>query len=182
MLFFNHIIIFMQEGYLDFLLSGSVSLVFIFNGELSWDSLSLVVSNLLSFAMIISCVTLFALINFHLWPNFDLLKAKKFKDKFWPAYEMLNLRHGKMTMLWPSFFTIRRSLFVIGVCAMSEFGSLQILFFLCPTIVAMAILATIQPLQDLPSNRLELFNSIMILLMSYSFMCFTSFVPDPEAR
>ena len=42
------------------------------------------------------------------------------KSKYEPIYEMVDLRHGKWTILWPLFFMLRRVFFVIGVCGISD--------------------------------------------------------------
>ncbi len=51
-----------------------------------------------------------------------------------------------------------------------------------PTLACMVVLASIRPLEDLPANKLETYNSFMILLMTYCLMCFTPLALDPEAR
>jgi len=51
-----------------------------------------------------------------------------------------------------------------------------------PTLLSMAILASVKPLTDSLANQLEIFNSCMILLMIYCMMLFTPFVADPEMR
>lgn len=132
--------------------------------------------------MIASCVGFFLFLVFYLWPRFKELRTKRFKKRYFPAYEMLNLRHGKLTMIWPCLFMIRRTLFVVGVCFLVQYGALQIFLFLVPTIISMAVLASIKPLVDAPANRLEVFNSFTILLMIYCLMCFTPFAINPEAR
>ena len=144
--------------------------------------MSLVVTNLLSIFFVSCCGILFLVIVGYLWPRFDRLKSKTIKRKFHPAYEMLNLRHGSLTFLWPVFFIVRRVLFVIGVCLLVKYTSLQLILFLCPTIAVMVILCTVKPLEDQPTNWMEIYNSIMILLMTYCLMCFTPFVLDAMAR
>ena len=39
-----------------------------------------------------------------------------------------------------------------------------------------------QPLESKFANRLETFNEVCILCLSYHAMCFTDFVPDPVVR
>ena len=119
MIFWNHTIIFFYEGYLDILISSSINLYFLNEGIFTWDTPSLFITNLLSIFLIMSCGFLFIFVVFYLWPRFDQLKDKSIKSKFEPAYEMLNLRHGKGTMLWPILFMVRRVLFVVGVCALT---------------------------------------------------------------
>ena len=94
MLFWNHTIIFLYEGYLDILLSGAVNLYFLREGTFTWDSWSLFITNVLSFFLVACCAFLLFFVLFYIWPRFDKLKSKKIKRKFQPAYEMLNLRHG----------------------------------------------------------------------------------------
>lgn len=95
---------------------------------------------------------------------------------------MLNLRYGKLTMLWPFMFMVRRAVFVVGVCGLKDYGPIQIYFFLVPTLVSMAVLAAVKPLKESMSNRLEVFNSFMILLMIYCLMHFTPYIADPMQR
>ena len=182
MLFWNHTILFVQEGFLDILLAGTVNLYFINEGTLKWDSGSLVVTNLLSMFLVASCGLLFLVMVVYLWPRFDKLKSKSIKRKFHPIYEMLNLRHGSLTFLWPVFFIVRRVLFVVAVCLLVKYTSLQIILFLYPTIAVMVILCTVKPLEDEPTNRMEIYNSVMILCMTYCLMCFTPFALDARAR
>ena len=118
----------------------------------------------------------------YLWPRFARLRTKKFKKRFLPVYEMLNLRHGKATMLWPLMFMVRRALFVVAICALIQQTANQIFLFIIPTIASMAILAGVNPLESRPINRLEIFNSIMILMMGYCLMSFTPVVENPQSR
>ena len=71
MLFFTHIILFLQEGYLDILLAGTINIFFIRNGDLEWNSASLFLTNLLSIVMVVSCGVLFLFMTCYLWPRFD---------------------------------------------------------------------------------------------------------------
>ena len=173
MLFWNHTILFIQEGFLDILLAVSVNLYFLNEGTLEWNTFSLVFTNLLSIFMAACCGILFIFIIVYLWPRFDKLGKKRMKRRFLPAYEMLNRRHGQWTLLWPVFFMGRRIIFVIAVCALVDQTVFQIILFMLPTIAVMMLLALVKPLADLPSNRLEIYNSFVILLLIYCLMCFT---------
>ena len=46
----------------------------------------------------------------------------------------------------------------------------------------MMVLSHFKPLQTLQSNKLETYNSFVILNMIYCLMCFTELALDPEAR
>jgi len=104
------------------------------------------------------------------------------QQRFLPAYEMLNLRHGRATMLWPVVFMLRRVLFAIGVCALVENPEIQIILFMGPTMASMIVLASVKPLESASANELEIYNSFMLLAMSYCLMTFTPFVVDAQAR
>lgn len=119
MLFWTYLILFLQEGYFDILIASTINLIFV-RDILEWNNPSLLITNLLSVFMLASCVNLFFFVMLYLWPWFDELKSKEMK-RFKPAYEMLNLRHGKWTMLYPLVFMIRRLLFVFAVCILIDF-------------------------------------------------------------
>ena len=95
---------------------------------------------------------------------------------------MLNLRHGHWTMLWPVFFFIRRLVFVIGVCGLSDNVVAQIYCFMAPTMAVLMLLALAKPLQNQQTNRLEVYNSFTLLSIAYCLMCFTNFALNAEAR
>ena len=95
---------------------------------------------------------------------------------------MIDLRHGQGTMLWPILFMVCRVLFVVGVCALAVRTEIQLILFMTPTLACMLVLAHYKPLRTSQYNNLEIYNSFMILLMTYCLMCFTNFALDPEAR
>ena len=124
MLFWNHAILFLQEGFLDILIAAAINITYFGYGSFEFDDWSLVLSNFLCIFLSLCCTILFFFVTFYLWPRFNLLNKKRFKKKFGAVYEMLQLRHGKWTMLWPIFFMIRRTIFVIAVCFLMEHTSL----------------------------------------------------------
>ena len=76
----------------------------------------------------------------------------------------------------------RRVLFVVGVCALVKYTSIQLILFMLPTVAVMMLLALVKPLESPSANKMELYNSFMILLMTYCLMCFTPFALDAMAR
>ena len=124
MLFWNHAIIFLQEGFLDIIIGTSINLAILQEGDLQWSSWTVIFTNVLAIFLLICCVVLFLVTVGYLWPNFSKLKTRAFKSKFFPAYEMLNLRHGHWTMLWPVFFMARRALLVLGVILLIEYPTM----------------------------------------------------------
>ena len=123
MLFWNHMITFITEGYLDILIAGSINVLLLENGEFSieWRTASEIISNVLSFILLAFCGISLLFVSCYLWPKFSQLRKKSFKKKYEPAYEMLNQRRGHWTMLWPIFFMLRRIIFVVAVCLLKEY-------------------------------------------------------------
>ena len=103
---------------------------------------------MLSIVVVASCLFLTCFTTCYLWPKFSKLKKKPIKKKYYPVYEMLNLRHGHYGMLWPIMFLVRRILFVAAVCGVYNVVAIQILMFMLPTIIVMMILALVKPLAD----------------------------------
>ena len=71
MIFWNHTIVFLYEGYFDILISSSINLSFLKDGVFTWDRPSLFITNFLSIFLIISCGLLFIFLVLYLWPRFD---------------------------------------------------------------------------------------------------------------
>ena len=79
MLFWNHSIIFIQEGFLDILIASAINMQFFSNGSSAWSGASLVVTNLLCIFLTGCCSVLFFFTVGYLWPRFAQLKKKKMK-------------------------------------------------------------------------------------------------------
>lgn len=54
--------------------------------------------------------------------------------------------------------------------------------FTYPTLAVVILLGLAQPLESPYDNRIEMFDSVTVLLLSYCLFCFTDFVPDPNMR
>lgn len=183
MIFWNHPIIFIQEGFLDFMIVGLINWVYLQEGSSSWDSSSLIFTNILTIFLLGICSVLFCFVTCYLWPKFGKLKTKKLKSKYRPAYEMIDLRHGHWTMLHPIFFMLRRVCFAVGVCVLHKYAAIQIFLLMGPTLAVMLILAGLKPLKGgSPINDLEIYNCVTLLCLTYCIMIFTSFGSEPEAK
>lgn len=172
-LFWTHAILFVQEGFMDILIASAVNLFYINEGELKWETWSLAFTNTLSIFMVACCGILVIFILGYLLPRFDNLSDKTYEYKYFPAYEMLNLKNGRWTFMWPILFFARRVLFVIAVCAVVDYAVVQILMWLVPTLIVMIMTPLAKPLIEHGSNSLETYNQFSILAMTYCVMCFT---------
>ena len=70
-LFWNHAIIFLQEGYLDIVIGTSINLAILQEGQLQWSTWTVVFTNLLTIFLLVCCIALFLVTVGYLWPNFS---------------------------------------------------------------------------------------------------------------
>ena len=143
MLFWNHSIVFLQEGFLEVMISAGINYNYMMKQENAWANSNIVFNNLVLIFLTISSGVLILFIAFHLWPRIRLLKKKQYRKRYGSAYDMIKTKKSKYTMLFPLFFFARRILLVIAVCAMIEYPTFQILFFLLPTLVTMVNLGQV---------------------------------------
>ena len=76
MLFWNHTILFLQEGFLDILIAASINLKYFGGGSHAWQTWSLFITNCLSIFMVVCCILLFLFTVIYLWPRFNKLKTR----------------------------------------------------------------------------------------------------------
>ena len=182
-LFWNHAIVFLQEGFIEILIGAFVNFDYISKQEGgTWGNLSLVFNNVVTIFLTIAMGVLILFIAIYLWPRIGKLKKKKYKEKFGSAYEMITTKKNPKAMLFPLIFFARRILLVVTVCAMIDYPVFQIFFFMIPTIAQMINLGQIEPMLHQSDNRVEIYNSFSILLLTYCLLCFTQFIPDAATR
>ena len=182
-LFWDHAIVFLQEGFMEICISALINFLFIADNQGAWASGDLLVSNFLTIFLTVAIIVLIALIAFYLWPRFSRLREKPIKKKYGSTYSMVDVKNrGTWTLLYPLIFFGRRLIFVVAVVMMIKYPAFQILFFMLPTLGFMIHLGQVEPMKNRLENRLEMYNSFTILLLSYCLCCFTPFVLDANAR
>jgi len=139
MLFWNHVIVFLQEGFLEILISGVINCIYMTSAEDPWGNWNLVFTNSVTIFLIAICALLIAL-SFYLWPKHDELKQKKYRERFGSIYGMVDTKRSKWSMLFPVLFFLRRIIFVVAVVALIDYPTFQIYLFLFPTLVVMITL------------------------------------------
>jgi len=77
---------------------------------LKWDSFSLIFMSSLSILVTLVLLAYPAFFAWKLTKDFDSLETSKFKKKYGKFYEELDLRNGKMVLLQPIWFLVRRFL------------------------------------------------------------------------
>ena len=85
-------------------------------------------------------------------------------------------------MLNPVTFYLRKVLFVASIIFFDDFVWGQLALILFFSVRMIILIQWYQPYSTKYSNRLETFNEVCILCLTYIAMCYTDFVPDPIVR
>ena len=80
------------------------------------------------------------------------------------------------------FFRRRRIIFVLAAIAFEKYPVGQIMMLIAPTIAIIIFIGQEEPLANKMSNRIDIYNNYFIVVVGYCLLCFTDFVPDPQAR
>lgn len=177
-LFWNGTVLFIVEAYLDIIICCLINLAVIGNPI---NTVGTALSVVLSVLLMIGCLAVPMLTIFYLRPRFSQLNDSHIKDSFGSIYEMINLESSKIAIIWPIFFCIRRAIFAIAV-VFTKNPVLQLMAFTYPTLAVVIIIGLIQPLESPFANKVEMYDSVTVLFLSYCLFCFTEFIPDPNIR
>ena len=177
-LFWNGTILFIVEAYLDIMVCCLINIASIRNPIKTFGA---AISIGLSILLIIGCLAVPVITAFYLRPRFGQLNDSDMKERFGSIYEMINLESSNSAIIWPIVFCIRRAIFAVAV-VFTKNPVLQLMAFTYPTLAVVIILGYTHPLESQYANRVEMYDSVTVLLLSYCLFCFTEFVPDPNIR
>ena len=121
-------------------------------------------------------------IGFWLRKNFDRLEDPKIKQLIGVMYSGLDLRRGRPSLWQHLLFYARRALIPLSV-VYNDYLIVQIVTMVFFVTAQIIMIGHVKPFTGgVPQNRLEIFNECMLMLVMYTFMCFTDFVPDLETQ
>lgn len=95
---------------------------------------------------------------------------------------MISLRSTSSALWYCMTFYIRRVAFAASVIFLASFPFLQIVSLIVPTMLILIVLSEIKPMPSKYEHKLEMFDNLTILGLTYILLCFTEFVYDPVAR
>ena len=157
----------------------------IFNIQLkktdSDSNISLLLTLIFS-AIVISapfCYAALLTINWWLLDNQHYMDA--FKQKFGALYEHLDLTKGRIVILEPVGFLLRRML-IAYVCIFPTTLTYQYLALYASILWQIIFNGVVQPFKSKKDNRMTIFNESVIMICLYQFICFSDFVPDVNTR
>jgi hypothetical protein len=104
------------------------------------------------------------------------------KERIEPFFEELDMRKGPIVIVHPIYFLLRRFLMAALVVYFRDSLISQVFFKAMSIIVAVNLIGNVQALHTPERRNLEYLNEIIIMLVLYTIICFSQFVPDPEAR
>lgn len=114
--------------------------------------------------------------------KFKRLGDKDFQDKYGSAIDSLKTDRRSI-MFFPVFFLCRRGLFIFLAFELSdERSSLFIFLLMAMTMVEAIYLFTAVPFETPLLQNLEVFNEITSMILLYTSLGFTDFVPEDDVE
>ena len=121
MLFWNHAIVFLQEGLLEILIVTAINFIYIHEAEAPWANWNLVLTNVVSIVLTVGIAILILFTVFYLWPKGALIRRKRYRKRYGSVYSMIKVKRSDYAMLYPIFFFVRRILLVFAVVFMLDY-------------------------------------------------------------
>ena len=174
-LFFDFIIRFFLEGYIELMLSSLLNIPDL-TYEQPGDYFSAIFSQVFCGIMIF----LPFVILFFIFGNHDLLDKPFLKMRFGSLWEGINHKKSKWAAQFNFIFTSRRLILTIITIYLQDLPQIQLQLFILMSLLNSAYLLAVKPF-ELPSiNRVEIFNELSISAMAYTLIILTDFVDNPE--
>lgn len=115
----------------------------------------------------------------YLYRNWKEIHTEKHKKRLYKElYVGLNLERGPKVLLWPFYFMIRRLLLGIAVVFARDCLSGQIFLVAFNIVIAVILIGELDPFETNFKRRIEYFNEINTILIMYTILCFSPFVPS----
>jgi len=149
---------------------------------LRWDAPNVILMSSLTIFVTLLLLAYTVFFAWKLTKNFDSLDEKDFRQKYGKFYEELDLRNGKMVLLQPIWFLLRRFLLSFMVVFLNTTVIWQVALMTLTIIVQVIILGRIEPFKGKSKYYYEMFSEVILMLIMYHLICFTPFVPDVEVR
>jgi hypothetical protein len=138
-------------------------------------------STFLSVILLICCLVIPIFTLAYIKPKYAQLEEYNIKSRFESIYEMIDLNQNPNAVLWCTLFCFRRAVFAFALIFTTN-PCLQLMAFCFPILAVIIMLGLISPLAEKFDNKIELYDSLTILLLSYCLFLFTDFVPDAFIR
>ena len=178
MLVWNGVIRFLMETYIEVLLAAAINLRY---GQMHAEKRSTRYSMVMSF-IAFSVLTLGTPVALLLWwRKRSVWGDVNFKAKYGSLLKGIALKENaqKSTIAVPCMFFTRRLLLVSTIVLFGDFAWGQLMLMVAISIVNISFLTRAFPMKSKRSNCIEVFNEITMLLLHYTLLLMTHFVPSP---
>jgi len=118
----------------------------------------------------------------YLWNRFGRLQEKEIHQKYGEFYKDLNLEQGRMVLLQPTWFMLRRLMLAVTVVFFNSTVIWQIAVIVTQIILQVNLLGWVKPFTDPQQYHMEMLNEVVIMFVLYSMLCFTPFVEDVSMK
>lgn len=149
--------------------------------HLRFNNFGAALSSIMAISMGVLCFALPFRILQILCSKFDTLNETKVKESIGELYVELNLEGGKMVLLYPFFFFLRRFLLTVTIIYQDKL-IWQVGCLAAQVIAVVILIGRVDVFADKNKYRVETFNEVIIMMMLYLTMCFSDFVPEPTTR
>jgi len=149
---------------------------------LSWDAWNTGVMSALSILVTLLLVAYPIYYAWKLTKHFVELDTGYYRRHHYEFYKQLDLRNGKLVLLQPVWFLLRRLIISAMVVFLRTTVIWQIALMTLNVVAQVIIIGRVQPFLTRSEVRYELFSETILMLVMYHMICFTPFVPDLEVR
>ena len=94
----------------------------------------------------------------------------------------MDLRVGKLVLVQPFFFLVRRLMIAIAIVIVNQVLIWQIMLMASQIVASVIIIGNVRPYRHPSKRKIEIFNEIILMVVMYTIICFSDLVPNIEAR
>lgn len=131
------------------------------------------------FLIIIVCMPI--VLGIILLVNFKRMNEPSFEHKFGAFYENIDTNAGRLVILEPITFLVRR-LALCAVVIYTDSMVYQFLVIIATCVWQVKLVTTVKPYKTIFHHHMEILNEVLIMLVVYTFMLFSDFVTNVEMQ
>merc|ERR1719232_185597 len=185
-LFWKGTIRFFTESYMEIMLASGLNIA-MFASDLDYKGVYF--ANYFSITLFVLAVGLPLWILIFFWCNISKWEDEEFMNKYGPILEGTRMKYNRfeagntwIALMYPVLMLLRRIGFVITVVFFPEFTWLQMATTFTFIQTMWNYLIYFYPMEDIFTNRMEIFSELTNLVLMYHVLLFTDFVGDIPVR
>ena len=177
MLFYNSLISLMLESYS--LLSVCCLINFSY---ISFDTYGVTVHSVACIFFFIAIIVMPIFLSRTLIRAFTTLHETHMMRTYGHLYDELDLRVGKLALVQPLFFIVRRFMLAIAIVSLAKHLIFQIMIMSSQIVTSAIIIGNLSPFRGQFKKKIEMFNEVILMLVMYTIICFSPLVTSPEIK